>query len=131
MFSHIMLGTHDLKQAIAFYDAVMATLGYSRQDTGETYDGYGRPEDIGSVVNCLFVGYPLDGKAAKPGNGVNVALLAQTRAQVARFHEIALLNGGADEGAPGPRDVHPHFFAAYVRDPSGNKLAIVCHNAED
>ena len=42
-------------------------------------------------------------------------------------HEAALAHGGTSEGAPGFR---PHynvdFYAAYVRDPDGNKLAAVC-----
>ena len=33
MFSHIVLGTNDIA-AIAFYDRVMATLGFARHDTG-------------------------------------------------------------------------------------------------
>lgn len=127
MFSHIMLGTNDLAASITFYDRVMATLGYARQDTGETYAGYGKAEDIGSGVNCLWLGKPLNGAPASPGNGVNVALLAKTRTQVDDFYQVAIAAGGADEGKPGLRDVHPHFYAAYVRDLDGNKLVVVCH----
>jgi catechol 2,3-dioxygenase-like lactoylglutathione lyase family enzyme len=127
MFSHICLGTNNLSESMAFYDQVMPVLGVSRQDTGDTYAGYGNQEDIGSGVNCLFIGNTFNGEPATAGNGVNIALLAQTREQVVKFHQIALENGGQDEGAPGLRDVHPHFFAAYVRDPTGNKLVVVCH----
>ena len=43
-------------------------------------------------------------------------------------YAMALDNGGQDQGAPGIRDeVHPNFNAAYVRDPSGTKLVVVCH----
>ncbi len=128
MFSHVMLGTNDLAASMAFYDPVMATLGFDRVETGETYIGYGHPEDIGSGVNCLFISHTFDGQRATIGNGVNVALLAQTRAQVEAFHAAALANGGSNEGEPGLRDIHPNFYAAYVRDPLGNKLTIVCHS---
>jgi len=127
MFSHICLGTNNLSESIAFYDQVMPVLGVSREDTGDTYAGYGNKEDMGSGVNCLFIGSTFNGEPATAGNGVNIALLAQTREQVVRFHALALENGGQDEGAPGLRDVHPHFYAAYVRDPTGNKLVVVCH----
>lgn len=127
MFSHVMLGTNDLSESIKFYDQVMPTLGYSRQDTGEMYAGYGKKEDIGSGVNCLWIGKPINGEPASPGNGVNIALLAKTRKQVNHFHVVAMNNGGVDEGAPGLRDIHPNFYAAYVRDPAGNKLVVVCH----
>jgi catechol 2,3-dioxygenase-like lactoylglutathione lyase family enzyme len=130
MFSHICLGTNDLAESIIFYDQVMSVLGVSRQDIGDTYAGYGSQEDIGSGVNCLFIGNTFNGESATAGNGVNIALLAQTREQVDQFHQIALENGGYDEGAPGLRDVHPHFYAAYVRDPTGNKLVVVCHSEQ-
>ena len=42
----------------------------------------------------------------------------------------ALAAGASDERAPGSRDVHPHFYAAYVRDPDGHKLVVVCHRAD-
>lgn len=36
-------------------------------------------------------------------------------------------NGGSSEGAPGLRPIYgANFYAAYVRDPDGNKLAAVC-----
>lgn len=130
MFSHICLGTNNLAESIAFYDQVMPVLGVSRQDTGDTYAGYGAKEDIGSGVNCLFIGNTYNGEPATAGNGVNVALLAKTREQVVKFYQLALENRGHDEGAPGLRDVHPHFFAAYVRDPTGNKLVVVCHSEQ-
>ena len=62
---------------------------------------------------------------------MNVALLVETRNQVREFYEIAIKSGGACDGAPGLRDVHSNFFAAYVLDPTGNKLVIVCHSSDD
>jgi hypothetical protein len=32
--------------------------------------------------------------------------------------------------APGLRDYHPHYFAAFLIDPDGNRLEAVCHRAE-
>ena len=127
MFSHICLGTNNLAESIAFYDQVMPVLGICREDTGDTYAGYGNKDDIGSGINCLFIGKTFNGEPATPGNGVNIALLAKTREQVVKFHALALENGGKDAGAPGLRDVHPNFYAAYVLDPTGNKLVVVCH----
>lgn len=130
MFSHIVLGTNDLSRSIAFYDQVMPTLGYGRHDTGDTYAGYGIATDMGSGQNCLWINLPLDGKAATTGNGTNVALLAVNRQAVDAFHKAAVMHGGKDEGAPGLRtEVHPHFYAAYCRDPDGHKLVVVCHEA--
>jgi predicted lactoylglutathione lyase len=69
---------------------------------------------------------PFDGEAATVGNGTMVALQAQDRDQVQRLYDIALANGGTSEGEPGPRgepDANGMvFYAAYFRDPDGNKL---------
>ena len=40
------------------------------------------------------------------------------------FHEAALALGAPNEGDVGPRDWAPNAFAAYTRDPDGNKLAV-------
>jgi len=130
MFSHIMLGTNDLVASRRFYDAVMPTLGCACHEAGDSYAGYGLQEDMGSGQNCLWLGLPADGKAATCGNGTNVALLAETREQVDRFYAAALAAGALDEGAPGLRDVHPHLYAAYIRDPDGHKLVVVCHRVD-
>ena len=69
---------------------------------------------------------PFDGEAATVGNGTMGALQAQDRDQVQRLYDIALVNGGTSEGEPGPRgepDANGMvFYAAYFRDPDGNKL---------
>lgn len=52
---------------------------------------------------------------------------AQTKEQVHAFYAAAMQAGGSDEGPPGPRpDYGPNWYAAYLRDPTGNKLAIAC-----
>ena len=56
-----------------------------------------------------------------------VALWAKSWREVEAFHASALAHGGTSEGAPGLRLAYnPDFYAAYVRDPDGNKLAVVC-----
>jgi predicted lactoylglutathione lyase len=64
---------------------------------------------------------PYDGNPASVGNGVMVAFQAQDRAQVDRIYEIAMSMDAQDEGPPGPRG-DSGFYAAYFRDPDGNKL---------
>lgn len=130
MFSYVSLGTRDLARALPFYDAVLGALGHSRI---EDYD----PEDRSAAWGQddpgphLWVTQPFDGQPATPGNGTMVSFLAETRAAVDAFHAAALAHGGTDEGAPGPRPHYgAHFYAAYVRDPDGNKLNAVCYRPE-
>jgi predicted lactoylglutathione lyase len=56
-----------------------------------------------------------------------VGLATRSWREVQEFHAAALAHGGICEGAPGLRtEYNPDFYAAYVRDPDGNKLAVVC-----
>ena len=71
---------------------------------------------------------PLDKKAASVGNGITVGLEAPDRAAVDAATRQACRRGGKDEGAPGLRThYHPNYYGAYLRDPDGNKICVVCH----
>jgi catechol 2,3-dioxygenase-like lactoylglutathione lyase family enzyme len=54
-----------------------------------------------------------------------IAYQAQTAAEVDAAHAAGLAAGGTDEGAPGHRPPGtPGFYGAYLRDPTGNKIAL-------
>lgn len=119
MIAYSTVGVNDMSRAVAFYDAAFAPLGASRDTTSETWTGYLRAGDKGR----FFLTRPFDRAEATSGNGVMLAFLAADRAAVDAFHAAALGAGGADAGPPGVREgMNPVFYAAYVRDPDGNKL---------
>ena len=132
MFTYVCLGTNDLRKAAAFYDAVLATLGLRRSDTAGEPDwdgwlGWGSYGDQGAREISLWIGKPFNGQPASVGNGTMVALRAQSWQQVDDMHAAALRLGGSSEGAPALRpQYNADFYACYVRDPDGNKLAVVC-----
>ncbi|MDE1992586.1 MAG: VOC family protein [Rhizobiaceae bacterium] len=127
MLLYVTLGTNDILRARDFYNAVLPILGYRLQREADEEIGYAADGDI----RCrLWVVTPFNHRAATIGNGSMVALHAETRADVDAFHAAALAHGGTDEGAPGLRSYHAHFYAAYVRDPDGNKISAVCERAE-
>ena len=132
MLSYVYLGTNDLDRATRFYDATLGSIGLARCVTGDPdWDriaaGWGTYEDGGLRELALWVGKPLDALPATSGNGTMVAFSAHSWRQVDDFHGSALAHGGRSEGAPGLRPHYsPDFYAAYVRDPDGNKLAAVC-----
>nr|WP_277991143.1 VOC family protein [Sphingomonas panni] len=70
---------------------------------------------------------PFDGAPASAGNGAMIGFFVDSQTQVDAFHAAAMAHGGSDEGAPGLRPYGPNWYAAYLRDPAGNKLAVV-HN---
>ncbi|MGA1800763.1 VOC family protein [Rhizobium sp. HT1-10] len=123
MLLYVTLGTNDIHRAGHFYDAVLTGLGYRRQRDSEEEIGYAADGD----TRCrLWIVTPFNRRASSIGNGSMVALEAVSRAAVDAFHEAALAHGGIDEGAPGLRSYHANFYAAYVRDPDGNKICAVC-----
>jgi catechol 2,3-dioxygenase-like lactoylglutathione lyase family enzyme len=125
MLSHVSLGTNDVVRAAAFYDPVLAVLGM--RQICRTDDSV----DYGTGMIELSLETPTDGNPASVGNGVHVCFAAGTRAQVDEFHCRALDNGGTDAGAPGLRpEYDAHYYAAFVRDPDGNKIEAVCFMAE-
>jgi catechol 2,3-dioxygenase-like lactoylglutathione lyase family enzyme len=132
MLTYVYLGTDDLERATRFYDATLTSLGLQRCVTGDpdwdrTSAGWGTYEDGGARELALWVGKPLNQLPASTGNGTMVAFRARSWSEVDHFHAAALANGGSSEGAPGLRPHYsPDFYAAYVRDLDGNKLAAVC-----
>lgn len=132
MLSYVYLGTNDLQGAIRFYNATLGALGLERCVTGDpewdkTSAGWGTYVIGGGSELALWVGKPFDQQPATVGNGVMVAFKAGSWKEIDDFHAAALASGGNSEGAPGLR-LHyaPDFYAAYVRDLDGNKLAAVC-----
>ena len=125
IFTHVAVGTNDLGKARAFYDAVLAPLGYKRlNDLGENRSIWGQsaPE--------FFVLKPSNGQPACPANGGTISFAAPNRAAVAAFHKAALAAGGVDEGAVGPRGWAPNAYAGYARDLDGNKIVAYSFTAE-
>lgn len=116
MIGYVTLGTNDLGKGAKFYDAIAAEMGVGRMMEFETFIAWG--EMGGAPGVALTKAY--DEKPATVGNGVMVALAAKDKEQVQRIYDIALANGGTDEGAPGPRG--EGFYACYFRDLDGNKL---------
>jgi catechol 2,3-dioxygenase-like lactoylglutathione lyase family enzyme len=118
MIGYVCIGTNDLARAARFYDEITAVLGAQRQGEKERYISWGLSADDSQLLLIK----PLDGKSASVGNGSMVSLLASSKAQVDAVHKKALSLGAKDEGPPGARS--EDFYAAFFRDPEGNKLAV-------
>lgn len=126
MFSHVTVGTNDVAKAKTFYDGVGKALGLARIVDYPSGSGYGRQGGRPQ----LWIVTPLDKKPATVGNGITIGLLADDRPSVDAAYAAGMAAGGEDEGKPGLRaHYHPNYYGAYVRDPDGNKVCIVCHKA--
>jgi catechol 2,3-dioxygenase-like lactoylglutathione lyase family enzyme len=121
MLGHISFGVENLALSAAFYDEVLAPLGYVRVWTKPHAAGFG--EKGGSDTLALF---SQPGQAAAPGPGFHLAFAAPSRDAVAAFHAAALRAGGTDCGKPGLRPQYgATYYAAFVFDPDGHKLEAV------
>lgn len=124
MIGYTMVGTNDLERSLKFYGPLFAEMGLEECWRDSQCASWGRPDDEG--YPRFFTGYPFDGKGASSGNGTMTAFLISDPEAIERLYDLALRNGGSSEGEPGYRpEYSDSFYAAYVRDPDGNKLAFV------
>ena len=75
--------------------------------------------------------HPIDGQPASHGNGATIGFRAPDETAVRNFHASGLAAGGMDAGAPAPGDMVPGSYAAYLRDPAGNKIVAWCRLASE
>ncbi|MEI9888306.1 MAG: VOC family protein [Rhizomicrobium sp.] len=123
MLSHVSVGVSDVARAAKFYDAVLGALGYKRvADYSPNAIAYGTDQPV------FWIGPPHDGKPMSAGNGTHLGFIARSKAQVIKFHEIALKEGGSNNGEPGPRpDYGADYYGAFVYDLDGNKIEATLH----
>jgi catechol 2,3-dioxygenase-like lactoylglutathione lyase family enzyme len=124
VFSHTCVGASDLSTSAQFYDAALAPLGVKNLGPfGDSIMLYGKDKP------ALLVMRP-GNLEAPSSNGVTIGFAAASQADVAAFHAAGLAAGGSDEGAPGPRGHLPNAYAAYLRDPAGNKVCAYTFEGE-
>ena len=118
MIGYVTLGTNDLNRACEFFDALFAELGAKRTMQSPRFVAWSPSAKSPAIAVAL----PFDGKPATVGNGVMVAIAADSRATVDALHAKALALGAQNEGDVGER--FPGFYAGYFRDLDGNKLNV-------
>lgn len=118
LIDHLQLVVRDIDASRIFYAAVLDSL---RIPMGGEGDGFFWADE-------LFVS-TADSEAAQGEltGRHHFAFQARDRAMVDAFHKAALANGGRDNGAPGSRQYHPGYYAAFALDPDGNNVEAVYH----
>ena len=114
LIDHLDLRVRDYPAARSFYQAVLGALGHAAAI------------EHGPDWMCCDELY-ISAAAGRPASGVlHLCFQAADRATVQGFHATALAAGGRDHGAPGLRDYHPGYYAAFVLDPDGNNIEAKC-----
>jgi catechol 2,3-dioxygenase-like lactoylglutathione lyase family enzyme len=116
VIEHIGFEVSDLAASSRFYDAVFFALGARRLVETEHLVAYG--------INAPLFFFTQRGRPPAPGYG-HVALQANGKAAVDAAHAAGLANGGADDGAPGPRPQYgPRYYAGYLLDPDRLRVEV-------
>ncbi len=122
MLDHVGIQCEDMEASVAFYDAVLGTLGNTRiMDFGEAV-GYGKD------FPDFWIGQQTTGEGFRESH---LAFRAPSRDAVVAFRDAAVALGA--EVLHEPRvwpEYHPGYFGAFVRDPDGNNVEAVHHTFE-
>ena len=120
MFDHVKFGVSDFEASRSFYLKALEPLGVTIVAEGVPTYGVEMSSD-NKVSLCLFQ------TEEKPAH-LHLAFVAESRAQVDAFYHAALQAGGKDNGPPGLRPrYHANYYAAFVIDPDGHNIEVVCH----
>ena len=125
MLDHVSLGVSDIEHSRNFYDAALRPLGLVRiVDFGD-----GRGSDYGAAPGSTGVQFTITREVAAivPSGGSHLCFRAPDRTAVRAFHSAALAAGGRDDGGPGLRPYHAHYYGAFILDPDGHRIEAVCH----
>ena len=121
MFTHVMVGYRDYEAAKRFYDAIFGALGVSGVADGNGRAFYPTPAGAFTITK------PIDGSEACPASGGTIGFAAPSSEAVDAWHAAGVAAGGTPcEDPPGLRDLGAagKVYAAYLRDPTGNKLVV-------
>jgi len=121
VLDHLSLQCSNLEASAVFYSAVLPHVGVTLLVDFGGAMGYGgtRPD--------FWIGEHRTGEGFRESH---VAFTAESREAVHSFFEAAVAQGA--EILYTPRvwpEYHPDYYAAFVRDPDGNNIEAVCHQA--
>jgi catechol 2,3-dioxygenase-like lactoylglutathione lyase family enzyme len=120
LVDHISIQCADVAASAEFYDRVLEPLGVQRlMDFGDVV-GYGVPPHPE-----FWLGPQTTGSGFREAH---LAFSGESSATVDAFHAAAVALGA--EVLHGPRlwpEYHPGYYGAFVRDPDGNNVEVVCH----
>jgi catechol 2,3-dioxygenase-like lactoylglutathione lyase family enzyme len=127
MIDHTSIAVRDLKKGEAFYTALLAPLGMAKlREWPDAAIGFGKkyPE--------FWINRRAGMDRVADDSGVHICLRAPSAEAVDAFHAAALKAGGTSDGAPGVRpEYHQTYYAAFIRDPDGNRIEAVTFLPED
>jgi catechol 2,3-dioxygenase-like lactoylglutathione lyase family enzyme len=118
LIDHVSVAVGDIAAATRFYDVLLATIGVIRLET--------RPGTVGFGKKYPEFWINLRGDKITASSGSHICFRARTTDMVNTFHAAAIAAGGTSDGTPGLRPEHGGgYYAAFIRDPDGNRIEAV------
>jgi catechol 2,3-dioxygenase-like lactoylglutathione lyase family enzyme len=115
---HLWIRVADLAVAKRFYEEIAPFAGLEPHTSR-----------WGEQFRMEHGSFMLVDDGAPPTRNLHMAFGAADNATVDAFHAAATRAGYRDNGAPGERPIyHPGYYGAFVLDPDGNNIEVVCHN---
>lgn len=126
---HVSIAVKNRAAAQKFYDVIMPILGAKKVGQSESTLRYGiRNTATASSYSYLTV---IEDKDVIQNPANHWCFRVNNQETVDAFYRQGLASGGTDQGQPGIRpSYHEHYYAAFLLDPSGNKIEAVCHLAQ-
>jgi catechol 2,3-dioxygenase-like lactoylglutathione lyase family enzyme len=114
---HVWIRVRDVAASKRFYELVAPFGGFLLN-----HDSPERAQFVGGTASFSVV-------AGEPTENVHIAFPASENATVQEFHAALVGAGHRDHGPPGERPIyHAGYYGAFVLDPDGNNIEVVCHN---
>ena len=122
MIDHVGIEVSNYQKAKQFYENALAPIGYKLIMEVEGFAGFGLDLSEGPIATLWLH------KGNNPSFKTHIAFTAKNRAEVDEFYNAAIKAGGRDNGKPGIREYyHPNYYGAFVHDPDGHNIEVVCH----
>ena len=115
MIHHVVLGASDLERSAAFYDALLAPLGWRRhlEDNGTIGWGIAKPVFFATADSTATAAHGL------------ISFSTPGIAAVKAAWEAGLSNGGKGIDAPGEaRRLGSGSYSAFLADPDGHTIEV-------
>lgn len=121
MIDHVSIEVRDLEAAERFYTNLLAPLGMKK-----TKEWPGAAVGFGKAYSEFWINKREKMTPVATDSGLHICLRARDTQAVDAFHAAALAGGGSSDGAPGFRKHYDdRYYAAFIRDPDGNRIEAV------
>jgi catechol 2,3-dioxygenase-like lactoylglutathione lyase family enzyme len=120
VIDHVSVAVRDIAASTRFYEALLATIDIIKLETRPATVGFGKkyPE--------FWINLRAGLAPVSPESGAHICFRARSTELVDAFHAAALAAGGTSDGALGLRPSHGEgYYAAFIRDPDGNRIEAV------